>query len=99
MHQEYSHQNYIWNFLFSEHLLSGICFPQNRLYEDVAVLYRILDKVNCISLVSSSYYRYTQRRGSILHTDSIEKSYQNFCDITLAYREKAMYYEEKKTGY
>ena len=94
--QKYSHQNYLCNFLFSEKLLLDISFPQNRSYEDVAVFYRILDRVDRISLLSSSFYRYTQRTGSILHTDSLEKSFRNFCDITLAYREKAIYYEAKK---
>ncbi|WP_299092029.1 glycosyltransferase [uncultured Bacteroides sp.] len=57
-------RNYIWDKLFRRQAFSGIQFPENQIFEDMAVCYRVFHKVRRIVMQDCPKYHYLQREGS-----------------------------------
>lgn len=58
---------YVWGKLFRREMLEGIKFPAGKLYEDVAVVYRVLSKAKRVVQSAHCVYYWRQRQGSITH--------------------------------
>ncbi len=58
-----------WNKLYKRELFGSIKFPVGRIYEDAAVMYRLIDKSSLIVCVNSELYHYIQRADSIIHAE------------------------------
>lgn len=61
--------------LFSRDILADDCFPEGRMSEDVAVMYRLFDSVDKISTVAKPFYYYFHRANSISTSSFSEKSF------------------------
>ncbi len=57
-------ENYIWDKLYKSTLFDDILFPENQLYEDIAIMYRLFDKCKSIVYLSEPKYYYVHRQGS-----------------------------------
>lgn len=56
----------VCNKLFEKNLFTKDCyFPDGRLYEDMIVMTKILNKVNLVSYIDCELYYYVQRKNSI----------------------------------
>jgi glycosyltransferase involved in cell wall biosynthesis len=56
--------NYIWDKLYKKKLFNDIRFPENQLFEDIAIMYRIFDKCGKVIFINEPKYFYVQRQGS-----------------------------------
>ena len=59
--------------LYHKSVWGKVCFPVGRIYEDVAVLYRVILSVPRVSTVKLPLYNYRRRLGSIVQSDFSEK--------------------------
>lgn len=59
--------------IFHKSLWETVCFPKGRIYEDVAVMYKVVLSVSRVSTVKLPLYHYRIRRGSIIQSDFSEK--------------------------
>lgn len=57
----------VCNKLFKENLFRKIFFPNNRYFEDLAIIYKVILKAKKIVYDNSNLYYYYQRKNSILH--------------------------------
>lgn len=51
-------KNYLWAKLFKRNLFEGLLFPVGRVYEDVAVLYKVFDRSEKVALSCVAKYHY-----------------------------------------
>ena len=79
--------NSVWNKVWVKSCYFNIRFPEGRLYEDVAITYRIFDCVDAICSISECKYHYIQREKSITKQLSMKK----LIDYWVAQREKYDY--------
>lgn len=70
--------SYRCNKLFKKDLFDGVVFPPNRVYEDIATIYRVFAKANRVSHSGSCSYYYLQREGSIANTFDVKKEMDCF---------------------
>lgn len=65
--------------LFRKSLFDSCLFPEDRFFEDQAMLYRMFAEIcgKCV-LIDRQYYNYLQRGGSICHTLTSNKLYHFF---------------------
>ena len=59
-------RNYVWDKLYKRRLFSGITFPLNRIFEDIAISYRIFYKAEKIVVREFPKYHYVIRDGSAM---------------------------------
>lgn len=76
--------------IFERQLLDEIAFPKGKYYEDLATVFLIMEKANCIISVKYDYYYYYQRVGSIVnselcycHLDIFEAWNKLYCQLVL----------------
>lgn len=65
--------NYVWTKLFKKELFDGIEFPVGRTFEDVAILYKIIDKVDKIAYTNEKLYYYLFGRPGAITAKFSEK--------------------------
>ena len=70
------YQSYLWNKLFKRELFDGVRFPTDRVYEDMATMYKVFHKAERIVYDPQALYFYRQRAGSSIHQMTWEKSFQ-----------------------
>lgn len=65
-----------WNKVYKKSLFikTGVYFPENLLYEDLATIARLFPVANKITYLSKSLYFYLQREGSIMKNKNIERN-------------------------
>lgn len=79
-----------WAKLYKSQLFADIRFPKDRLFEDAATTYKLVDKSKNISIISKSTYNYVIRKNSITGENFSEKkmdlimSTQEMCDYIKA---------------
>lgn len=66
--------NSAWGKLYKKDLFKEIRYPEGMLYEDLAVIYKLLYKADKVVQGNKKYYYYMQRRDSIMHQKFSEKS-------------------------
>lgn len=59
--------NYAWNKMYKRQVFDNIRFPVGRLWEDVAISYKLLLESKHIYCTSEKFYYYVQRSDSIIH--------------------------------
>lgn len=64
-----------WNKLYKKELFKGIRYPINKIHEDEYIINDLIERCNCIKVISDSLYFYVQRQGSIMHS-----SYNGYFD-------------------
>lgn len=57
--------NVIWNKLYRKSCFTNIDFPDNHAFEDIATLYKILNRVTIAVICSIPLYHYRMRKGAI----------------------------------
>lgn len=61
-------ENHAWDKLYKKALFNQIRFPENELFEDIAVMHRLLDNCRKVIYESKPEYYYVQRPGSIVNS-------------------------------
>ena len=57
-----------WGKLYKSSFFDNVRYPKGKLYEDVAVIYKLIDKVERVAVIPTEDYYYQQRQNSIMHT-------------------------------
>lgn len=60
--------------IFEMQLFDDIRFPEGALYEDLAIIYQLLRKVEKVTLLNAPMYYYMHRAGSIITTMSLRRT-------------------------
>lgn len=61
-------RNYLWDKLYKRALFEGIEFPLGRIFEDMAVMYKVFDKAIRVVMYDSPKYHYLIREGSAMQS-------------------------------
>lgn len=80
-----------WAKLYKTELFENIRYPKNRLFEDAATTYKLIDKCNEISIVSKSTYNYIIRNNSITNNSFTIKK----MDLIMSTEEMCGYIKNK----
>lgn len=79
------------NKLYKSELWSDVRFPEGKLHEDEATIYKVLYKSNIVTYTPNCFYRYYQRTDSITK-ENIANRYQ---DYIVAIEERIDFFESK----
>lgn len=84
----------LWYYLYKKELFEGILFPEGKVSEDVAVLYKIIYRAKKVAVTSDVLYHYRIRKGSLTNKEQkITKCDIDRIDIL---KEKAAFFEHKE---
>ena len=61
--------------IFEKQLFDDLRFPEGALYEDLAIIFPLLRKVDKVALLKAPMYYYMHRAGSILTTISLRRTH------------------------
>ena len=93
----YSKKNKIfcsaWNKLYKKEIFNEIRYPKGRIYEDSAIILKILGKCERVIVISNLLYNYLKRNESITGTNFDLKKLNS---LFLNYEENLKYIEGKK---
>lgn len=64
--------NYLWNKIYKRSLFEYISLPVNQKYEDIATLYKVIDKAHTVCVYNEVLYFYRQRQNSTVHSRNRE---------------------------
>lgn len=88
--------NYSWNKIYRRYIFDDIRFPEGRVWEDVAISYKVLLKARRIYCCNERLYYYLQRKDSITGRitaqalrDLFLARYQCYVDLSASYPEAA----------
>ncbi|MBO5477005.1 MAG: glycosyltransferase family 2 protein [Clostridia bacterium] len=80
--------NYSFTKLFKRKLFEKVCFPEGKVYEDVATLYKVVDKAEKIAYTNQKLYYYLYGRLDAITSSFSEKkiidsleAYYNQCEF------------------
>lgn len=76
--------NGVWGKLYRKLLFDSVVFPEERTFEDIAVMYQLVMKARRIIPVEKAYYHWVMRFNSITH----QKSLKNLFDRWTANKER-----------
>ena len=62
-------RNFVWNKLYRRTVLSGVAFPEGRLYEDVTWTAQVIGNAKTVVCVEQIFYHYLHRPDSLSHDD------------------------------
>jgi glycosyltransferase involved in cell wall biosynthesis len=65
-----------WSKLYHKELFSNLRFPVGKLSEDYYIMYKIFDKAQKVSYVSTPCYNYLQRQNSITRNTTINHDHE-----------------------
>lgn len=86
--------DYVWNKIFRKELWDNIHFPEDRVYEDILVMYRVFMCAKRVSVISTCQYYY------LLHLDSIVATkkflFDNFYALKERYDTLCRYSQERQ---
>ena len=68
----------VWDKIYERSLWDEIRFPEGQYYEDVAVMYRIIDNVDKVVLISTPFYNYVHHGEGITASKSLKYA-MDFC--------------------
>lgn len=66
-------RNYLWDKLFQRELFDGITFPTGKTFEDLMVVYRLIERAEYVACLPEAKYHYRQREDSITRKPTLEK--------------------------
>jgi hypothetical protein len=64
--------NAVWNKLYRSRVFDGLRFPEGRVHEDVAFVYRAIMRCRRVASISRVGYHYVMREGSIAHSHDMK---------------------------
>lgn len=82
----------LWNKLYDREVLQGIIFPEGKVHEDDAVIYKIYNNAEKIVVTDEKEYFYRTRKGSIVTGTETKKVF----DKKENYKEKLNFYLDIK---
>ena len=84
--------NYVWNKIYKREdwIKAGITFPEGRMFEDIAIVIKILNSLNFMVTVPDTYYHYRRRSDSIVTLNNKKSK----TDYDLSEKEMYKYAEE-----
>ena len=88
-------EHYMWNKIFRKDLFDGIRFPAGELWEDIAVLYLLLDRSHRVSLSDEPLYNYVRHPGTIMGHHMLRSYKWPF----LQYEKQYCFFKEKYPQY
>ncbi len=62
-------RNFVWNKLYRRTVLSGVAFPEGRLYEDVTWTAQVIGNAKSVVCVDQIFYHYLHRPDSLSRDD------------------------------
>lgn len=68
----------VWNKIYHRSLFQGIFFPKGQLYEDLAIMYKIIFRANKVMYLSEAKYYYLQRNDAITSQGYSEREYDRY---------------------
>ena len=76
-----------WDKLYRRHLFDGIRYPLGMVSEDIAIFYKLMEKVNRVALCNKPLYNYFHRENSITTAKLSEKTfhYPNHTEVIYPY--------------
>lgn len=77
-----------WSKLYHRDLFLNLRFPEGKLSEDYYIMYKIFDRAQKISYVSTPCYNYLQRQNSITHNTKINHDHEYAAKNQMEYLEK-----------
>lgn len=80
-----------WNKIYKRELWKDLHYPKGYIYEDEAVIHRLLNRCNKVVTLEEKLYYYRQVQGSIMHCDNKEKR----LDIYFALADRILYLHKK----
>lgn len=96
-------ESYAWNKLFSKSLFDDVKFPENQIFEDFAIMFRLFDKCRAVIYISEPKYYYVQRKGSLINSGfnlsklRFVEEYKRILDFSRS--RGGIYDEEATAGY
>ncbi len=84
-------RNVFWNKLFKRELFRDIRFPEGRIYEGTAMIYRLIEKCTRLVLLGQPKYYYFRNKKSYIY----QKSVQNSADYVMAHLERYEYLKDR----
>ena len=85
----------IWNKLYKRELFQELRFPEGRLHEDEATVYKLIDQCRLVSILSEPMYYYVEHSNS---TMTSEYSVRRLDGVEACY-ERYFYYRKKGGDY
>lgn len=89
-------KSYPWDKLFKKEILEGIQFPKGKKMEDLAIMYKILEKATNIVYTDKIEYYYLQRSNSTLGNINLKLTEDLWYFITERYQYMMQHYPELK---
>lgn len=89
-------KNYLWAQIYERQLFDGIRFPEGRIFEDIAVYYRIIERVEKVVLLDEVKYYYIRRKGSLSFGKNREANIQRCYAYRRRYENLALEHPELK---
>ncbi len=65
------YHSFAWNKLYKKSLFSKLCFPIGKNYEDIYLIYKLIDRADRISYNSTALYFYITRETSIIKENNL----------------------------
>lgn len=93
--------NFLWNKLFKKKLFDNIEFPKGKIYEDMYVMPKLLEKASKLCFDSSKLYGYFVRQNSYVNTYNNHKNinYLIFSDSCYNYLGRYEFLKEELKKY
>lgn len=93
--------NFLWNKLFKKNLFDGIKFPEGKIYEDMYVMPKLLERASKLCFDNSKLYGYFVRQNSYVNTYNKRKNinYLTFSDSCYDYLKKYDFLKEDLEKY
>ncbi len=76
--------NHAWNKLYRRELFEGVRFPEGRVYEDVATVYRLVERAMTVAVLPEAKLHYRMNPAGIVKANGIE----NFLDYWAVSKER-----------
>ena len=76
--------NSAWGKLYRADIFDGIRYPKGKVYEDVPITWRVLDRATLVITIPDALFHYRLRQGSIVHSYTAE----NTIDYWNAHKER-----------
>ena len=80
-------QNYLCDKLWRRKLFQGVIFPENKNFEDIAVMHRLFERAERTVCLPQVKYNYLQRSESIVHDNSLGNRLNHYAAAEKRYEE------------
>ena len=70
--------NGVWGKLYRKQLFDSVFFPEERTFEDIAVMYQLVMKARRIVPIEKAYYHWVMRFNSITHQKSLHNLFDRW---------------------